>query len=125
MSLIALACVFSSALLGMFCRRWVPDRHQGPDSKDIVRLGMGLVVTTAAMALGLLVGSAKSFFDTQNAEMGQLAADYVLLDRVLRITGRKRARHVLRCALNWLSSSSNPDPGSAGTKRISVSSRGL
>ena len=44
---------------------------------------MGLVVTTVAIALGLLVGSAKSFFDTQNAEMAQLAANYVLLDRML------------------------------------------
>ena len=101
MSLIALACVFSGALLGMFCRRWVPDRHQGPDSKDIVRLGMGLVVTTAAMALGLLVGSAKSFFDTQNAEMGQFAADYILLDRVLENYGPEasEARAALRTEL--------------------------
>ena len=51
-SLIALACVFGGALLGMFCRRWVPDRHKGPDSKEVVRLAMGLVVTTSAMALG-------------------------------------------------------------------------
>ena len=101
MSLIALACVFSGALLGMFCRRWVPDRHQGPDSKDIVRLAMGLVVTTAAMALGLLVGSAKSFFDTQNAEMAQIAANYVLLDQVLAYYGpdASDARAALRTEL--------------------------
>jgi hypothetical protein len=88
---IAFACVFGGALLGMFCRRWVPDRHQGSDSKEVVRLSMGLVLTTSAMALGLLVGSAKSFFDTQNAEMAQIAADYVLLDRILANYGAEAA----------------------------------
>jgi hypothetical protein len=99
--LIALVCVFGGAVMGMFCRRWVPDRHQGPDSKDLVRLAMGLVVTTSAMALGLLVGSAKSFFDTQNAEMAQIAANYVLLDRILANYGPEAvdARATLRAEL--------------------------
>ncbi len=99
--LIALACVFGGGLLGIFCRRWVPDRHQGPDSKDVVRLAMGLVVTTSAIALGLLIGSAKSFFDTQNAEMAQIAANYVLLDRILANYGPEAAdaRATLRTEL--------------------------
>jgi hypothetical protein len=89
--LIALGCVFGGALLGILCRKWVPDRHQGPDSKDVVRLSMGLVVTTSAIALGLLIGSAKSFFDTQNAEMAQIAANYILLDRILANYGPEGA----------------------------------
>jgi hypothetical protein len=89
--LIALACVFGGGLLGMVCRRWVPDRHQGSDSKEVVRLAMGLVVSTSAIALGLLIGSAKSFFDTQNAEMAQIAARYVLLDRILANYGPEAA----------------------------------
>ncbi len=99
--LIALACVFGGALLGILCRRWVPDRHQGPDSKDVVRLAMGLVVTTSAIALGLLVGSAKNFFDTQNAELAQIAANYVLLDRILASYGPEAvdARATLRAEL--------------------------
>ena len=82
-SVIALACVFSAALLGTIFRKRIPETYQASDSKDVVRLVMGLVVTTVAIALGLLVGSAKSFFDTQNTEMAQLAANYVLLDRML------------------------------------------
>jgi hypothetical protein len=99
--LIALACVFGGALWGMFCRRWVPDRHKGAESKDVVRLAMGLVVTTSAMALGLLVGSAKTFFDTQNAEIAQIAANYVLLDRILNFYGSEAsdARAALRAEL--------------------------
>lgn len=100
-SVIALACVFSAALLGMFFRSWVPDEYQASESKDVVRLVMGLVLTTVAIALGLLVGSAKSFYDTQNAEMAQLAANYVLLDRMLAQYGPEAndARAELRSVL--------------------------
>ena len=100
-SVIALACVFSAALLGTIFRKRIPDAYQASDSKDVVRLVMGLVVTTVAIALGLLVGSAKSFFDTQNAEMAQLAANYVLLDRMLAQYGPEAndARAELHTAL--------------------------
>ena len=98
---IALACVFGGALLGMFCRKHVPSEYQASESKEVVRLVMGLVVTTAAMALGLLVGSAKNFFDTQNAEMAQIAGNYILLDRVLTSygPGASDARAALRSEL--------------------------
>lgn len=100
-SVIALACVIGAALLGMFFRNRIPDEYQAPESKDVVRLVMGLVVTTVAIALGLLVGSAKSFYDTQNAEVAQLAANYVLLDRMLTQYGPEanNARAALRGVL--------------------------
>jgi hypothetical protein len=88
---IALASVFSAALLGIFLRTRLPDRYQASDSKEVVRLSMGLVVTTAALVLGLLVGSAKNFFDTQNAEMAQIGADYIMLDRLLGYYGPESA----------------------------------
>ena len=101
-SVIALAFVFGGALLGMFWRIRVPGEYQASGSKDVVRLAMGLVVTTVAITLGLLVGSAKSFYDTQNAEIAQLAANYVLLDRVLAQYGpdAKDARSALRPLLD-------------------------
>src|SRR5215471_13202133 len=100
-SVIALACVFSAALLGTIFRKRIPDTYQASESKDVVRLVMGLVVTTVAIALGLLVGSAKSFFDTQNTEMAQLAANYVVLDRMLAQYGPEAndARAALRTVL--------------------------
>jgi hypothetical protein len=98
---IALACVFSAALLGIFLRDRVPDQYQTADSKDVVRLAMALVVTTVALALGVLVGSAKTFYDTQNAEMAQLAANYIMLDRILSYYGPESAdaRAELRAVL--------------------------
>lgn len=107
-SVIALACVFGAALLGMFVRTRLPAEYRPSDSKelasaskDVVRLVMGLVVTTVALALGLLVGSAKTFYDTQNAEMAQLAANFVMLDRMLAQYGPEAndARAALRTVL--------------------------
>jgi hypothetical protein len=44
---------------------------------------MALVGTMVALVLGLLIGSSKSFYDTQNSEVTEAAAGVVLLDRVL------------------------------------------
>jgi hypothetical protein len=100
-SLIALGCVFGGALLGVFCGQRLRDECRTSDSKEVVRLVMGLVVTTVALALGLLIGSAKGFYDTQNAEVTQIAANYILLDSVLAHYGGEaaEARGALRAGL--------------------------
>lgn len=82
-SLIVFACVFIGGMLGLYVGPMLPAEHVSSESRDVVRLVMGLVATTVALVLGLLVASAKSFYDTQNNEMTQLAANLVLLDRVL------------------------------------------
>ena len=99
--LIVLACVFGAALFGMFLRAVLPKQHLSADSKDTVRLGMGMVATTAALVLGLLVASAKNFFDTQSSELTQMSANVILLDRVLAHYGpeTKEARDLLRGAV--------------------------
>jgi hypothetical protein len=91
MSSIIFACVFASAILGMFLRRVLPERHKTSDSISIVRVGMGLVGTLVAMVLGLLIASAKGFYDTQTTELTQLSADVLLLDRVLALYGSDSA----------------------------------
>jgi hypothetical protein len=91
-SLIALGCVFGGSLLGVFFGSRLRDECHTSDSKEVVRLVMGLVVTTVALALGLLVGSAKVFYDTQNAEVTEIAANYILLDSVLAHYGGEAAQ---------------------------------
>jgi hypothetical protein len=88
-SFIVLACVFGGALLGIFLRTSLPENHLGADSKDIVKLGMGLVGTMAALILGLLVASAKGSYDAQSAELTQMAANVALLDRGLALYGQE------------------------------------
>ena len=55
-----LVCIFSASLLGMALRGVLADHHLSSDTKDSVKLGMGLVGTMAALILGLLVAAAKA-----------------------------------------------------------------
>jgi hypothetical protein len=80
---IVLACVFGGALLGMVLRGVLPAHHLSDETKDVVRLGTGLVATMAALVLGLLVASAKGSYDTQKNGLDELAANLTLLDTVL------------------------------------------
>jgi hypothetical protein len=97
LSTIVFACVFGGALFGILLNRALPPTHLGADSKDVVRMGMGLVATMAALVLGLLVSSAKSFYDAQSTELTQMSASVILLDRLLAHYGpeTKEARDLL------------------------------
>jgi hypothetical protein len=89
--LIVFACVFGSALFGMFLSKALPERHLSGDSKDIVRLGIGLIATLAALVLGLLIASAKGSYDAQSNELTEMSANIVLLDRILAHYGAETA----------------------------------
>src|SRR5262245_11190652 len=80
---IALAVILGGAFLGMLLRAVLPEHHLSQDTRDVVKLGMGLVGTVAALVLGLLVASAKSSYDAQRNAVAQLSANIVLLDRAL------------------------------------------
>lgn len=101
MSLIVFACVFGGAVFGIVLRGALPQHHLSAESQGIVRLGMGLVATMAALVLGLLVSSAKSSYDAQSAELTEMSARVVFLDRVLAHYGleAREARDVLRGAV--------------------------
>jgi hypothetical protein len=88
MSALALSClIFGLTLGGIFVgillRRALPEHHFSKDSQDVVRLGVGLIATLAALVLGLLIAAAKSSFDTQNTQIKQVTADIILLDNLL------------------------------------------
>ena len=88
-SWIVFACVFAGALLGITLRRLLPEHHLNDDSKDVVKLGMGLIATMAALVLALLIASAKSSHDMQSTEITEMSADFILLDRTLARYGEE------------------------------------
>jgi hypothetical protein len=80
---ILFVCIFGGALLGMLLRAKLPKHHLEEESKDVVKLGMGLVATMAALVLGLLVASAKSSYDSQKNGLDQISASLVIFDSAL------------------------------------------
>jgi Protein of unknown function (DUF4239) len=98
------ACAFGGAMVGIFLQRALPKSHLSNESKDVIKLGTGLVATMAALVLGLLVGTAKSSFDSQKSGFQQLATNFILLDRTLAHYGpdAKPAREQLRTTVSSL-----------------------
>jgi hypothetical protein len=78
-------------LLGRTVRRRLPEHHLSADSKDAVKLALGLVATMTALLLGLLISSAKGTYDTQRNEVIQMAAKITFMDRVLAAYGPETA----------------------------------
>jgi hypothetical protein len=96
------ACAFGSALIGLLLRTILPEKHLREDTKDVVKLGIGLIATMAALVLGLLIASAKSAYDTRSDQLLQVSADITLLDRVLALYGAaetKDARAMLKSSV--------------------------
>ena len=90
-----------AALFGRRVHRYLPEAHLSADSRDAVKLAMGLVATMTALVLGLLVSSAKGTYDTARSEVIQMAAKVAFLDRVLTLYGPEaaEARTELRAAI--------------------------
>jgi hypothetical protein len=90
--------VFGGALLGVLFRTMLPEEHLSSDTKDVVKLGIALIATMAALVLGLLIASAKSTYDTRRNQLLQVSTDIILLDRILANYGAetKDARTLLQ-----------------------------
>jgi hypothetical protein len=122
--LIAFACIVGGTILGMILRAMLPGHHLSPDSKDVVKLGMGLIGTMTALVLGLLIASAKSSFDTQRNGVAQLAGEVIFLDRTLARYGKetKDLRAKLKASLadmidrTWPQESAEPGSPDGSTQ---------
>jgi Protein of unknown function (DUF4239) len=67
-------------------------------SRDLIRLGAGLLATLAALVIGLMIASAKNFYDSQSGNVRQLGTNVLLVDQLLAKYGpeAKPARSLLR-----------------------------
>ena len=103
-ALLSLVSVLGGAALGIFVRALLPQDHLSADTKDTVKLAMGLVATMTALVLGLLVASAKGSYDAQRNQLIQMAAKFAFLDRVLANCGpdAPEARAQLRMSVEQM-----------------------
>ena len=90
-SLTVFGFLVGAVLIGITIRGLLPQAHLSSESKDAVKVAMGLVATMSALVLGLLVSSAKSSYDIQRTEVIQLAAKVAFLNRVLTAYGPEAA----------------------------------
>jgi hypothetical protein len=74
-------------MLGVALNPRLPDHHRDNDSRDVVKLVMGLIATVAALVLGLLISSAHSSFVEQQSEIQHLGVKLIQLNRALELFG--------------------------------------
>ena len=97
-SLIALALIVAGALVGAFARTFLTEQHLNSDTKDVIKMSVGLIATMSALVLGLLIATGKTSFDARVTQVRQIAANVLLLDQTLLQYGKEatNARVVLR-----------------------------
>ncbi|WP_260735676.1 bestrophin-like domain [Tunturiibacter lichenicola] len=86
-SFVVFSLVFSGALVGIVLRRALPQEHLGEDAKDTMRLAIGLVAAMTGLVLGMLVSSAKTYYDGQRSKVAEMSTEVILLDNALAIFG--------------------------------------
>jgi hypothetical protein len=117
-AVITFCFAFGGALLGTRLAtsvRWRP-AADGEQSKDTVKLAIGLVSTMTALVLGLVTASAKNSFDQMDSAVKQASINLLALDRVLARYGpetkdiRARLKTVAesRVATMWPGRASQP-----------------
>jgi hypothetical protein len=81
--MIVFACTMGGALLGIWLRSVLPEHHLSDESRDTIKLGIGLIATMTALVLGLVTASAKNSFDSLDTAVKHTAMDILTLDRLL------------------------------------------
>jgi hypothetical protein len=101
-ALIVFGCLVGAVLVGRTLRSFLPQAHLSTESKDAMKLAIGLVATMSALVLGLLVSSAKGAYDTERSEVILMASKITFLARVLDAYGPDAAvvRALLRNTLD-------------------------
>jgi hypothetical protein len=89
--LVLFGCLMGAVLLGTYLRRILPEHYLSEDTRDAVKLAMGLVATMSALVLGLLVTSVKGAYDNRRSEVIEMAAKVSFIDRVLKAYGPETA----------------------------------
>jgi hypothetical protein len=100
-AIVVFACAFGGGLAGLWLHGRLPQHHRESESRDVVKLVMGLIATLAALVLGLLISSAHRSYEAQQAEVQQIAVHLFQLDRALGHLGpnAREARELLRAVV--------------------------
>jgi hypothetical protein len=95
---VVLLVLLGSSIAGMFVRPLLSEHHRSREVIDFVQLVIAMLMTFAALVLGLLTSSAKSSYDKVGNDLRGLAIGIIQLDRSLREWGAetKPARELLR-----------------------------
>jgi hypothetical protein len=95
---VLLLILLGGSALGVLVRPFLSERHRSQETTDLIRLVVTMLVTFAALVLGLLTSSVKASFDEVDNDLRSFAVNLIQLDRSLRRYGSETdaARALLR-----------------------------
>ena len=111
--IISLGAMMGGVALGSWLRDRLPGHHLNDQASSVIKSGVGLISTLAALILGLLISTAKISYDSTASQVGQIASDLVLADQLLSGYGpaASGAREALRQQSEALANSIWADVG--------------
>jgi hypothetical protein len=119
------AALVAAVQIGHKVRKHLPEDHLSTESRDAVKLAMGLVATMTALLLGLLVSSAKGTYDNQRSQIIVMASKLGYLGRVIRMYGPETAEaraEILAAAIDGVRRMWPDEPGARGELAASAPS---
>ena len=78
--LVTFVAILAGSAVGMRLRARLPGAQLNAETREMIRLGAGLLATLVAVLISLTIASAKTSYDTQDAHFRQLAAYLVEAD---------------------------------------------
>jgi hypothetical protein len=97
-TLLVFALLLVGTTIGVVVRPLLPEEHKAHETVQLVQLVITMLVTFAALVLGLMTASAKTHFDSISSDFRGYSADLIQLDTLLRDYGPEAngARRILR-----------------------------
>lgn len=97
-ALLVFALLLIGTATGVLVKPLLPEEHKAHETVQLIQLVIGMLVTFAALVLGLMTASAKSGFDTVGNDFRTYSADLIQLNATLRQYGANadEVRQLLR-----------------------------
>lgn len=86
-ALLVFALLLVATGVGVWVRPLLPEEHKAHETVQLVQLVIGMLVTFAALVLGLMTASAKASFDTASNDLRTYAAELIEFDSTMRDLG--------------------------------------
>jgi hypothetical protein len=126
-STVLLLLLIGGSAFGVMVRPFLSERHRSSETTDLIRLVVTMLMTFAALVLGLLTSSVKAAFDGVDDDLRSFAVELIQLDRSLRQYGGEtdaarallRAYTAARIASTWQDEAK--PPGDYYPKPVSTS----
>jgi hypothetical protein len=85
--IVTFLCLIVGASAGASIHIRSPSKQIGDDTVHLIRIIVNILVVMTSIALGLMLNSAKTSFDTNRHNLHGLTTEIILLDRALRALG--------------------------------------